>query len=199
MNYEDTRKPAQQLNKKEMYGDTEVRWSENGRIIVLFRDGRKEVMPWSRSAYKQLVKNLTASNGLTLHEIAKEKIHGYRISFNERFDTLLLHKFPDGIRFDPNIPFVENSDDRKLIKRLHTTGRKDSYGQNVKFHYVIAHLRKNELPSWMELNSTYRVHADGSIELVKRLSIVNRSDRHDFPAFTVTAQGENVKNEKEYR
>ena len=177
MNYDNGAPISALLNTKEFIGTTEVTWSEGGRIQVWFDGDRTQAKPrpsevydYSKTALKGVLDNLRASDGKTTK--TQYLGNGFKIIFNIKF----AERRKDLFNFD----FV----DGKIVQGTSYECREYSAG---KTYAKTAEAYVKNLPSFLEVDGTYRVHSDGRLEKIRDRTFENMK-RFEFPAITVIAQ-----------
>nr|CAI3971175.1 hypothetical protein ORM20_00126 [Ochrobactrum phage ORM_20] len=183
MNYDNGIPTSAILNSQENINGTIVKWSENGRILVYYPSDMKKPKPrpseaydYSKTAIKGVLENLRASNGTTTQSpyLGNGFVLIFNIKFFERRRDLHTFDLVDG----------------KIVP-----------GKNHECREYEAKTRNNakttksdirELPPFLDVDGTYRIHSDGSLEKIRDRTFES-SKRYEFPVFTIIPQTETRK------
>ena len=174
MNYDNGIPTSAILNAEELIGTTLVKWSEAGRILVYFAKDLKaqkprpsEVYDYSKTALKGVLENLRASDGETTQSPFLG--NGYRALFNikfaERRRDLYNFTFLDG-KIIPGSKYLC----KEYEAKARTSAKHMACFVNV-------------LPSFVEVDGTYRVHNDGRLEKIRDRTFESMK-RYEFPVVT---------------
>lgn len=172
MNYDNGAPTSALLNTKEIIGQTEVTWSEGGRIQVWYEGDRSrkrpsEVYDYSKTALKGVLDNLRASEGTTTK--SPYQGNGFKIIFNIKFSE----RRKDLYNFHLVEGFIVPGNSHQF--KEYTAG---------KTYAKVAEANIRFLPDFLEVDATYRVHPNGKLEKIRSRTFENMK-RYEFPVITI--------------